>query len=78
MITKRQLLVTFKTQAAIAEVLGCTPTAVSLWPLDGSIPAVRELQLQYKFPKMYGKPNLKELLPRILEELTRPGRAKVA
>jgi hypothetical protein len=72
MITKRQLLSTFKTSVAIAHILECTPASVSLWPMDGPIPAVRELQLQVKFPKMFGKPQPKELLPRLLAELSGP------
>jgi hypothetical protein len=72
MITKRQLLNTFKTGEAIAKILECTPAAVSLWQMDRPIPAVRELMLQVKFPKMFGKPQPKELLPRLLAEQKGP------
>ncbi len=68
MITKRQLLVVFKTNTAIARVAEVSIPAVTYWGMDEPIPAIRELLLQVKFPKMFGKPNAKELLPRLLAE----------
>lgn len=68
MITKRQLLSIFKTQTAIAQILDISIQAVSFWELDAPIPAIRELQLKTTYPSMFGRPNVKELLPRLLVE----------
>ena len=66
MITKRQLLRVFKTQTAVAQILGCTVANVSYWKMDAPIPVHWELQLHMKFPERFARPQDKDLLPRLL------------
>ncbi len=68
MITLNQLLKTFRTRTAIAQTLGVSHVAVSKWPMDGAIPAYREIQLCEMFPHLFKRPEDKELIPRLLAE----------
>ena len=55
MITKRQLLLHYKTQTAIALLLGITKQAVCNWDLDAPIPALQEKRLRYELaPTLFG------------------------
>lgn len=48
MITKRQLIAHFKSQVAIADLLGITKQAVNNWPMDDPIPELQEMRLRYE------------------------------
>ena len=47
-ITKEQAIALFKTQTALAEALGITKGAVSLWKNGEAIPEVHALRLRYE------------------------------
>jgi hypothetical protein len=57
MLTKRECLRVFRTQAALGRVLGIGRAAVSLWPDDEPIPILRELQLRTLYQKEFGPPS---------------------
>lgn len=56
MITKKDLLRHFKTEAAIASCLGITRQAVNRWGADRPIPREQELRLKYELaPNLFKK-----------------------
>jgi len=54
MITKRHLIAHYKTQIAIAGLLGITKQAVCNWDMDAPIPALQEKRLRYELaPELF-------------------------
>ena len=55
-MTKSELKATlgFTTDKQVADLFGITASAVSLWPHDGPIPELRQLQLPKLRPDVFG------------------------